>query len=154
MRFRSIIKPILGIVLGLTLTLALQASPAAGMPAISVLLTEAIRGAGTLFFGLPTSLGIAAAQTYQSLSCRGAAGMIIGYLLLLPPNLLLGLLWQRYRLPGGLGAILLSGLWQLAIHEPAFWPLPALGFLAAAACLLYPILFHHKVTHEPQTDPA
>jgi len=148
------LKPILGIALGLTLTLALQATQVAGLPALAVLLTEAIRGAGTLFFGLPVSLGIAAAQAYQSSSCRGVAGMIISFLLLLPPNLLLGLLWERYRLRGGLVAILLSGLWQLAVLKPVFWPLPTLGFLAAAACLLSPLLFHPKVTHEPQTDPA
>jgi len=148
------LKPILGIALGLTLTLALQASQAADSPALSVLFTEAIRGAGTVTFGLPASLGIAAAQAFQAGSCRGVAGMIIGYLLLLPPNLLLGLLWQRYRLRGGLAAILLSGLWQLAVHQPTLWPLPTLGFLAAAAFLLYPILFHPKVTHETRTDHA
>ena len=148
------LKPILGIALGLTLTLALQATQVADLPALAVLLTEAIRGTGAIIFGLPVSLGIAAAQAYQSSSCRGVAGMIISFLLLLPPNLLLGLLWQRYRLRGGLAAILLSGLSQLTIHQPALWPLPTFGFLAAAAILLSPILFQPKVTDETQTDPA
>jgi hypothetical protein len=148
------LKPILGIAIGLTLTLALQASQAADSPALSVLLSEAIRGASTLFFGLPTSFGIAAAQAYRTGACRGVAGILLSFLLILPPNLLLGLLWQRYRLRGGLAAILLSGLWQISTIKPVFWPLPTFGFLAAAAILLYPILFQPKVTDEPQTNPA
>jgi hypothetical protein len=154
LRFRPIIKTTLGILLGLAMTLALQVSPAVDSPAATALLTEAIRVAGTTFFGLPVSLGIAAAQAYQSSSCQGALSVMMTFFLLLPPNLLLGLLWQRYRLRGGLVAIFLSGLWQLSIIKPAFWPLLTLGFLAAAAFLLYPILFHPKVTHETQTNPA
>lgn len=154
LRYTTFLRHALSILLGYASLVALLSSPIAGAPVLLVTASEAVRGALTLAIGPLTSLGIAAAQAVQSLACLGAAGAIGRFTLLIPPNLLLGLLWQRYRLRGGLAALALSGLWQLAILKPDLWLLPAAGFIAAATFLLYPIFFQKPVKHATETQAS
>lgn len=153
LRFNTILRYSLSILLGYTCMSALLSNPIADSSIRQVVCSETVRGAITLTLGLPTSLGIAAAQAAQSVECLGITGALGHFALFLLPNLLLGLLWQRYRLRGGLAALALSGLWQLAIQKPSLWLLPAVGFIAAATFLLYPIFFQKPVNHATETQP-
>jgi hypothetical protein len=149
----TILRYFLSILLGYACTSALLYSPIAETPILQVIASEAVRGVITLTIGLPASLGIAAAQAAQSIDCLGVLGSTGRFTLLVLPNLILGLLWQRYRLRGGLAALALSGLWQLAIQKPNLWPLAAAGFLISAAFLLVPILFQKRVNHATEKQP-
>lgn len=147
MRFTHIFRYALSILVSFACTVAILSSAIIETPFLRVVAIEAIRGIITLSLGLPASLGIAAAHAVQSVDCLGALRAIGRFSLLIPPNLLLGLLWQRYRLRGGLAALALSSLWQLAIQKPNLWLLPAAGFIAATVFILYPIFFQKPVNH-------
>lgn len=154
MRFTTILRYALSILVGFACTATVLSGSIIETPILQVVAIEAVRGIITLTLGLPASLGIAIAQAAQSLDCLGITGALGRFALLLLPNLLLGLLWQRYRLRGGLAALALSGLWQLAIQKLDLWPLPAVGFIASATFLLYPIFFQKPVTHATEIQSS
>lgn len=153
MRLSAILRYILSILIGFACTFAIFSSSIAETPIVQVVTIEAVRGAVTLILGIPASLGVAIAQAVQSLDCLGLIGALGRFFLLIWPNLLLGLIWQRYRLRGGLVALALSGIWQLAIQKPDLWLLPSVGFIAAASFLLYPIFFQKPVNHATEIQP-
>lgn len=154
MHFNTILRHILAVLLGYACTAIIYSISTAETPVLQVLTTETVRGVITLTLGALASLGIAAAQAAQSADCLGLAGAVGRFALLLFPNLLLGLFWQRYRLRGGFAALVLSGLWQLAIQKPDFWPLPAVVFIAAATFLLSPIFFQKPVSHATEIQSS
>lgn len=147
MRFAIILRYTISILVGFACTTAIFSNSIIETPILQVAATEAVRGIITLTLGLPASIGIAAAQAAQSLDCLGFTGTLGRFALLIWPNLLLGLLWQRYRLRGGLAALALNGLWQLAIQKPDLWFLPTVGFITAAAFILTPIFFQKLESH-------
>jgi hypothetical protein len=152
LRLTILLRYTVPILLGFACTAAILSNSILETPILWVAAIEAARGIIILTLGFPASFGIAIAQAAQSLECLGFTGALGRFALLIWPNLLLGLLWQRYRLRGGLAAITLNGLWQLAIQNPNLWLLPAAGFITAATFLLHPIFFQKPVKHATETQ--
>ena len=132
---RAILQFILGMILSGTATALIIPTNLPGLWGAA--LQELTRGVIAMKFGGgAASLGLV---TVEEVILFESTRLTIWRLLLLtPPQIALGLLWQRYRWKGGLAAIGEHLAWNQWFSSP-FWLIPTLGMAA-----IYFILLFHK----------
>ena len=102
-----------------------------------VVLQELGRGAAAMpFGGISASLGVVAVE--EILLAENIRQVLLRLVLLTPPQIALGLLWQRYRWIGGLAALAEHIAWNQWFSTP-YWLIPTMGMAT-----IYFVLFFHK----------
>ena len=102
-----------------------------------VVLQELGRGAAAMpLGGISASLGVVAVE--EVFLAENIRQVLLRLILLTPPQIALGLLWQRYRWIGGLAALAEHLAWNQWFSTP-YWLIPTTGMAA-----IYFILFFHK----------
>ena len=102
-------------------------------------LQELGRGVAAISFGgTAASLGVIAVE--EAFLAESIHLTLLRLLLLTPPQIALGLLWQRYRWIGGLLALAEHLAWNRWLSS-RFWLIPVLGII-----IIYCVLFFHKET--------
>ena len=102
-----------------------------------VVLQELGRGAAAMSFGgISASLGVVVVE--EAFLAEDVHLTMLRLLLLTPPQIALGLLWQRYRWIGGLVAMTEHLAWN-QWFSTSYWLIPSTGMAA-----IYFVLFFHK----------
>ena len=132
---RAIFQFILGFSLSGTAT---ALTIAANLPGLWGAVTQELgRGAIAMTFGgVAASLGLVVVE--EMFLAENLYQTVLRLALLTPPQLALGLFWQRYRWKGGLAAIGEHLAWNQWLSSP-FWLIPTMGMAA-----IYTMLFFHK----------
>ena len=90
--------------------------------------------AAMLFGGIAATLGLVAVE--EIFLFADLPSTLLRLVLLTAPQIAVGLLWQRYRWPGGLLALMEHLAWNHWLNTP-WWPIPIAGIIAIYIILIF-----------------